>query len=219
MLPKIGPAGQPPQYSSTDCALYTVIRCLFSPNRCVYIRTDYPERPHSSLAASDLAIYHPSWDRNFRNFPPITRHLVMHNVDMNELAAKIVVEHLEFYLRRMDKGEYDTKSEMEDGTEDGTEDGLIEWLGAGGDAVALRSDPVLDCGIFCDQDDLYDAEDPVDRSLGVVRLIEFNNTSVGIDRILAEVTGIEDDLLLNWKGQIRAHKPGERRCGGCELSC
>ncbi|TYJ51503.1 hypothetical protein B9479_007921 [Cryptococcus floricola] len=145
----------PIPYAPIDCALYTVSRCLFSPNRCVYIRRDHHERPQLPLPASDLNLYHPSWDRGYS---PTTRHLVMHNVELDALTASIVAEHLEFFLCRMEKDGGDTEYE----TGDEADNGMMErsWRSDyEEEEMAWHADKITSWinGFFSDSDDLFDA--------------------------------------------------------------
>ncbi|TYJ58434.1 hypothetical protein B9479_000980 [Cryptococcus floricola] len=154
--------------SPITCALHLASRCLFSPHRCVH-----PLHPEEyPFATADLVLYDPTYDTGYL---PTTHHLVIHNIDLSNLRCNFIVEHLEFYLIGISQHQYDQMTGHDDDTGEQEsweeverrwhENEIESWLG----------------GFFHDSHHIYDGFLSVERSLGRVKLIEFNNTNADID--------------------------------------
>ncbi|WVQ73503.1 hypothetical protein IAR50_003075 [Cryptococcus sp. DSM 104548] len=188
-----------------ECALHLASRCLFTTHRCVHASPG----SNTVFAAKDLLLFPGSRKR----FVPTVKHLVLHNVLPREVKHCYVIEHLEMYLSGLrfewwaaDGGAYghtkwDSREEAEEAWHEAS---VKDWL--------MR--------FFCGGAEGYELEGPMRRYLPAVKLIEFNNTSVDIEKIIRDTCERlynrgKVDNMLDWKGVIRANKPGARCCEGC----
>ncbi|ODN93527.1 hypothetical protein L198_05392 [Cryptococcus wingfieldii CBS 7118] len=202
--------------SPVVCALHLASRCLFSRHRCVH-----PLHPEEyPFATADLVLYDPTYDTGYL---PTTHHLVIHNINPGYLRCNLIVEHLEFYLIGLSQHNYEQMAGHDDDT--GIQESWEEverrwheyeiesWLG----------------GFFHDSHKIYEGYRSVERSLGRVKLIEFNNTNADIDlcfkNVVQQLGGVprqyasrgfdEREHMKNWAGKVVANRPGTKRCEGC----